>query len=126
MIVFCLLRLFSIDISRIIEKQLGETGRRVSFEESTYRRRRAIVVTIEKTKIITHEVTTFFAGKCSHWLEQFREIVNEDAPFLDKTFLIAEFIECNSKVNFASIPVILLSHKGFDGCETWSEMQAQL
>src|SRR5581483_8116939 len=48
---------------------------------------------------------TLYAGKSIPigW-DSFGEIVNEGCTFLDKTSLIAEFIECNSKVSFVFRP----------------------
>ncbi|PKK63378.1 DUF1703-domain-containing protein [Rhizophagus irregularis] len=110
--------------------------------------------------------------------DSFSKIVNGGCTFLDKTSLISEFIECNSKVSlivrprrfgktinltmlrdffsipihpdnkkyhrelfidtkimekqslfdthFCKYPVIFLSLKNFDGCETWSKMKIKL
>ncbi|CAI2162549.1 13139_t:CDS:10 [Funneliformis geosporum] len=110
----------------------------------------------KKQKIKTHGTATIFAGKGSPIsLDNFSEILNRGYTIIDKTLLIAEFIDCRSfsipiyldnenyhrelfkdtrimersdlfDKHFCKYPVIFLSLKGFDGCETWSEMQAQL
>jgi hypothetical protein len=55
--------------------------------------------------IILDNAAVLFAGKSIPigW-DDFSEIVNEGCTFLDKTSLIAEFIECNSKVSLIVRP----------------------
>ncbi|PKC01269.1 DUF1703-domain-containing protein [Rhizophagus irregularis] len=133
----------------------------------------------KRQKMIKYGTATLFAGKSIPigW-DSFSKIVNGGCTFLDKTSLISEFIECNSKVSlivrprrfgktinltmlrdffsipihpdnkkyrrelfvdmkimekqslfdthFCKYPVIFLSLKNFDGCETWSKMKIKL
>ncbi|RGB22823.1 hypothetical protein C1646_822395 [Rhizophagus diaphanus] len=133
----------------------------------------------KKQRIMTQGTATLFAGEIipSSW-GHFDEIVNRGYTFIDKTSLIAEFIECASGVSlvvrprrfgkttnltmlkeffsipiypdnekyrrelfrdtkiterscllrdhFCKYPVIFLSLKGFDGCDTWLKMEAFL
>ena len=55
--------------------------------------------------IMLDGTATLFAGKSIPigW-DSFGEIVNGGCTFLDKTSLISEFIECNSKVSFVVRP----------------------
>ncbi|KAF0425690.1 DUF1703-domain-containing protein [Gigaspora margarita] len=133
----------------------------------------------KKQRIITQGTATLFAGKSIpiDW-DHFDEIVNRGYTFIDKTSLIAEFIECASLVSlvvrprrfgkttnltmlkeffsipiypdnenyrhelfrdtkiakrsclldshFCKYPVIFLSLKGFDCCDTWLKMETLL